>query len=77
MDEQKLIGSRIAVARHARLMKQIELGMAIGVSDQTISNWEVGARTPRATLLRRICKTLNCSADFLLGLSDELPPPEA
>ena len=72
MTEQELIGKSIAQARKMRNMKQVDLGAAIGVSDQTISNWEVGLRTPRADYLRRMCKVLDCSADLLLGLSPEL-----
>lgn len=71
MTEQELIGKRLAIARNRQCMKQIDLGSAIGVSDQTISNWEVGLRTPRADLLRKLCRELRCSADYLLGLSDE------
>ena len=71
MIEQELIGKRLASARARRDMKQIDLAAAIGVSDQTISNWEVGLRSPRSDLLRRLCLELRCSADYLLGLSDE------
>lgn len=71
MTEHELIGKRLASARNRRNVKQIDLASAIGVSDQTISNWEVGLRSPRADLLRRLCLELECSADFLLGLSDE------
>lgn len=72
MTEQELIGHRIATVRRLRGLKQIELGTALGVSDQTISNWEVGLRTPRADLLAKLCITLSCSADYLLGIVDEL-----
>lgn len=71
MTEQELIGRSIARIRKLRGMKQVDLGSAIGVSDQTISNWEVGLRTPRADHLRRMCKALDCSADSLLGLDRE------
>ena len=72
MTDYELIGGRIARARNAAKMKQVDLGAAIGVSDQTISNWEVGLRTPRADLMKKMCLTLGCSADYLLGLSDEM-----
>ena len=72
MNEQERIGICIARARKLRNMKQVELGAAIGVSDQTISNWEVGLRTPRADYVRRMCEVLDCSADYLLGLSDQI-----
>lgn len=72
MTEQELIGRRIASVRKLRGLKQVELGAAVGVSDQTISNWEVGLRTPRADLLLKLCQELNCSADYILGISDLL-----
>ena len=72
MTEQQLIGVRLAAARRNRGIKQVDLGATIGVSDQTISNWEVGLRTPRADLLRRVCLALDCSADYLLRLSSEM-----
>ena len=74
MTDYEFIGGRIARARSAAKMKQVDLGAAIGVSDQTISNWEVGLRTPRADLMKKVCLTLGCSADYLLGLSDEMSP---
>ena len=76
MTEYELIGIRIARVRALRGMTQMDLAANIGVSDQTISNWEVGIRTPRADLLLRLCRTLHCSADYLLGLSDDLPTDE-
>ena len=76
MNEYRLIGERIARARALRGLTQMELGASIGVSDQTVSNWEVGLRTPRADMLLRLCWALGCSADWLLGLSDDLAAPE-
>lgn len=73
MTDQELIGRRIATVRQLRHMKQVDLGAAIGVTDQTISNWEVGLRTPRSDLLGRLCQELHCSADYLLGLTNEFP----
>ena len=72
MTDQELIGRCIASVRKQRGLKQVDLGAAIGVSDQTISNWEVGLRAPRADYIRRMCRVLDCSADLLLGLEREL-----
>ena len=73
LTDQILIGKRIATVRRLRNMKQVDLGAAIGVTDQTISNWEVGLRTPRADLLSKLCVELQCSADYILGITDEQP----
>lgn len=72
MTEQELIGVRIASVRVLRELRQVDLAEAIGVNDQTISNWEIGLRTPRADHLRALCHALDCSADYLLGMSDSI-----
>ncbi|MBR3317457.1 MAG: helix-turn-helix transcriptional regulator [Atopobiaceae bacterium] len=76
MTDQEFIGRRIATVRRLRHMKQVDLGAAIGVTDQTISNWEVGLRTPRSDLLSKLCQELRCSADYLLGLTNDPPAYE-
>ncbi|WP_165170174.1 helix-turn-helix transcriptional regulator [Adlercreutzia sp. ZJ242] len=70
MEERRLIGSRIAFARKAAQLNQAELGREIGVSGQTISNWETARYVPSASDVVALSKTLHCSSDFLLGLSD-------
>lgn len=70
MDERQLIGSRIAFARKAARLSQVELGAAVGVSGQTISNWETARYLPNASDVAKLAKTLLCSSDFLLGLTD-------
>lgn len=75
MDERQLIGSRIACARKAVRLSQVELGKQIGVSGQTISNWETARYLPNASDIAALSKTLHCSADFLLGLSDTFAFP--
>lgn len=72
MTEKREIGLRIASARGFKRMSQAELGESIGVSKQTISGWETGYRSPDGEKLSLICRVLDCSADYLLGLSDDL-----
>ena len=49
-----------------------QLAEAVGVHKQTISRWESGKRAPNGEEVRLIVETLNCSADFILGLTDTL-----
>ena len=42
----------------------------VGTSQRQISKYEVGAQMPGAPVIIRIAKALECSTDFLLGLSD-------
>ncbi len=65
------IGRRITAMRGYRMLSQEQLGALVGVAKQTVSNWENDRRVPRANELKKLCKTLGCSADYLLGLADE------
>lgn len=66
------LSQRIASMRGYRLLKQEQLGDLVGVTKQTISGWENGRRAPDADNLIKLCQVLNCSADYLLGLSDDM-----
>lgn len=63
------LGTRISSMRGYRRMNQETLGGLIGVSKQTISNWEHDYRRPDADDLRSLCSVLGCTADYLLELS--------
>lgn len=65
------LGRRIAAMRGYRMMNQDVLGALVGVSKQTISNWEHDYRTPDAENIVRLCKALECTADYLLELVDD------
>ena len=65
------LGSRIASMRGFRQLTQGELGGLVGVSKQTISGWEHNTSKPNAEYIRALCIALDCSADYLLGLTDE------
>lgn len=64
------IGQRIASMRGFRRLTQDQLGGAVGVTKQTVSGWEHGKRTPDSDMLAKICRALDCSADYIIGLSD-------
>lgn len=65
------LGTRISSMRGYRRLNQETLGGMVGVSKQTVSNWEHDYRTPDADNIANLCRALDCSADYLLGLSDE------
>ena len=65
------LGTRIASMRGYRRLNQDELGGMVGVAKQTISGWENDASKPNANYLRELCKALDCSADYLLELTDD------
>lgn len=64
---------RLKAARETRGMDQTQLGRKLRVSQNNISNWEIGVSAPKLALFKRLCNALNTSADYLLGLPlDEL-----
>lgn len=50
-------------------MTQRELAEATGKTETTISRWVKGSRTPLATEYVGLSKALQCTCDYLLGLS--------
>ena len=54
-----------------RGLTQRMLATLIGTTDVSISRYLKGKRIPSADVLYRMCKALNVSADYLLGLSNE------
>ena len=55
---------------HYSGMKQTDLAKAIGVSKQCISDYKSGKSLPSLDTLYLICRHLDISADYLLGLKD-------
>jgi len=51
-------------------IKQTELAKAAKVSKQCISDYKAGKSVPSIDTLCLICKYLDISADYLLGLED-------
>ena len=64
------LGENIRKARKAAGVTQKELAERLQVYQKDISRWETGVRTPSAEYIIQICKALDISADYLLGLKD-------
>lgn len=69
-EQKKLIGRRFAAVRTLRGLRQADLAELIGVNMYTVSKWERGVQLPDADLIAELCTALDCSADYLLGLSE-------
>lgn len=65
----KPLGEKLWRLREARGLTQEALAEALGVSRQTVSNWENDKATPDAEKLQKLCETLGVSADALLDLA--------
>lgn len=59
---------RLKEVRETRGMDQTQLGRKLRVSQNNISNWEIGVSAPKLALFKRLCNALNTSADYLLCL---------
>lgn len=57
---------RLKSLREQKGITQKELGAAIGVEQNTISQWETQNRLPRADKLPQLAKILGCTVDELL-----------
>ena len=65
------IQKRIKSLRTESGLRQSELGKAVGVSAQVISNIERGYTKPSTELVNRCAKYFGVPADYLLGRTTE------
>lgn len=63
-------GQRLKKVLAERGMMQKELAEKIGVNEMAISRYIHGGRMVSVSILIDICKALNVSADYLLGLTE-------
>ncbi|MCZ0788656.1 helix-turn-helix transcriptional regulator [Lactobacillus delbrueckii subsp. allosunkii] len=71
--EKNMIGKYLRDLRRRRGMSQQELALALGVSKQTISNWEVGRKVPRMRTVEKIANIFGVSRNSILaGLPVEI-----
>jgi len=72
-----MFGERLKSRRKELSMTQLELAGRLGVGKGTVWTWESGERTPSVDTLKQLATELNCSIDWLLGLSDTPNLPTA
>ncbi len=63
----KALGRRIAAARKAADLTQVQLAEALGASQQIIASYEVGRRRVPVSLLPKLARTLSVSIEELIG----------
>lgn len=64
------VGDRIKILRLKANLTQKELAKQFSISSSAIAMYEQGNREPNNKLIIKICKFFNCSADFLIGITD-------
>lgn len=67
---RKKVGERINTALATKDIKQKDLARTIGVTDNTISYYVSGARTPNTEQIVKMAQYLGVSTDYLLGTSE-------
>jgi transcriptional regulator with XRE-family HTH domain len=68
----ELFGLRLKGLRSEKGFTQQQLADKLGIVKATVSSYEKTANYPSVEILINICKTFGVSADFLLGLSDDI-----
>lgn len=64
-----MIENNLRYCREELKMTQRELGIVLGVSPQTLSNWETGYDPITLHRLVRFCNLYNYSLDFVCGIT--------
>lgn len=59
--------------RQQKKLTQAELGEKVGVNQNTVAQWESGARKPNILMLKRIAQVFHCTTDELL---EGIPAPK-
>lgn len=63
---------RLKELREAYKLNQTELGEILGVTNQTVSNWENGNIAPSIEMVEKIANYFKVSIDYLLFRTDSL-----
>lgn len=65
------LSERIKQLREEKRLSQSELAEILGISKQTVSNYETGARKPGLKLAVKYADVFGLTVDCILGLSDK------
>lgn len=65
---------RVKELRHAAGITQVQLGEAIGVAQNVVSQWETEVALPRVRQLPDLARALNCSIDELFTQPEPVCP---
>lgn len=70
MKVNEIFAKRIREVRKESKLNQVEFAQRCDVKQSCVSKWERGATLPDAEMLATICRVLDVSADYLIGLKD-------
>lgn len=64
------VGENIKNRRKALGMSQCQLADKLGVSDKTVSSWEINRTEPSMVMLEKMCEVLRCKKTDIIGKSE-------
>ncbi len=63
-----MLGDQIKILRKAKQVSQVELANQIGVTKQSVSNWENDNIMPSVDIIKKLSNYFGCTSDYLLEL---------
>ena len=63
-----MLNQQIRILRQARGMSQVELAQRLGVTKQSVSNWENDNIQPSVEMVVKLAGVFSVSTDYLLGM---------
>ncbi|MBP5242520.1 MAG: helix-turn-helix transcriptional regulator [Clostridia bacterium] len=68
----EMFAERLKELRTERGLKQRDLAAALQTTDDSVYSWEKGRSQPSIEMILKICIYFEVSADYLLGLENEV-----
>ncbi|MBQ8632114.1 MAG: helix-turn-helix transcriptional regulator [Lachnospiraceae bacterium] len=65
-----MLGEQIRDLRIAKNLSQVQLAERLGVTKQTVCNWENNNILPSVDMLKRIANYFHCDTDYLLEMNE-------
>ena len=65
-----MFGDQIKNLRMSKCLNQVEMAKILGVTKQSVSNWENENIMPSVDILIKLSQFFNVSTDYLLGLTE-------
>ena len=66
-----MFGDQIKNLRMTKCLNQVEMAKILGVTKQSVSNWENENIMPSVDMLIKLSQFFNVSTDYLLGLTEK------
>ncbi|WEV55007.1 helix-turn-helix transcriptional regulator [Leuconostocaceae bacterium ESL0723] len=67
-----IFSERLKIVRKAKNLTQLQLAQKLNLSKRTVSAYEQGLSYPSLETFVKLCEMMETSADYLLGMSDNL-----